>query len=176
MLLKGSHSESSDHHMESLESQMGRKLPQLALASAALADETEFFKQRVTILAVGDQNLLALYNVARRGKGHHVAAAVPLVLRISLRVAGVVEVRCNGKDSFAVVEIEAVMKKKREPELVGNIHMGLRHVSSSLIPELTCSHSTASSTGQHCSGQSRVDYRRRVAPPRRVWSTCQPDG
>lgn len=85
-------SEPSEYVAKLLEFQVGRKLPKLALASATLADEAKFFKQRVTVLAVGNENFRSLRDVARRGESHHAAVAVPLVLRVPLRVAGVVEV------------------------------------------------------------------------------------
>lgn len=77
------------------------------LTSATLANESKVDEDMATARSVRDENLLALGDGLGCGKGHDLAPGVPTVLRVAHRLAGVVKVGCDGKDTFAPAEAKA---------------------------------------------------------------------
>lgn len=80
----------------------------LVLAATTVADEPVQAVQRAAVVGVGDEDLLALLDVAHSREGHDLPAAVPGVLGVPPRVARVIEVGRDGQDALvAIRELEA---------------------------------------------------------------------
>lgn len=77
-------------------------------AASTLANEAEFLHQDVGILAVGDEDLITLPDIAHGSEDHHLPCVVPAVLCRALGMASMVEVGADGEDNLALLGPEAI--------------------------------------------------------------------